>query len=271
LLAVRTVTAAALLAGFLAALFLLERTFFALLIGVVIAWAAWEWAALSGYRAAKAVLYAAACTALYALLAGWSAPPTLRAAPVLPALLVAGTFWAVAAPLLLRRDAVPRGWIGLAGLLALAPAGVSAAALPAPVLLGLLGLVWVSDTAAYLVGRRFGRHKLAPAISPGKTVEGALGAVAASIAYAVILASSMPTLGFQPHGPAAWAGYIAGAALLCVAGIAGDLFESWAKRRAGVKDSGRLLPGHGGVLDRIDSACAALPVGALLIAWWEAV
>jgi phosphatidate cytidylyltransferase len=148
----------------------------------------------------------------------------------------------------------------------LVPAGLAMVALPTWLLLSILGLVWVSDTAAYVVGRAFGRHKLAPTVSPGKTIEGAAGAIVASLAYAAILAASMPALGAHVRG-LAWVPYAGAAVALCVAGILGDLFESLAKRYAGVKDSGRLLPGHGGVLDRIDSVCAALPVGALFGAW----
>jgi phosphatidate cytidylyltransferase len=128
----------------------------------------------------------------------------------------------------------------------------------------VLGLVWVADTAAYLAGRAFGKRKLAPAISPGKTWEGAAGALVASVIYAIIWAQFDPGLSALVQG-AAWLPYLAGAVLLCAVSIVGDLFESAAKRRAGVKDSGRLLPGHGGVLDRIDSATAALPVALLLM------
>jgi len=270
LLAVRTVTAAALIAGFVAALFLLERAVFAGLIAAVLAWAAWEWARLSGLQGRAAAGYAAACAGVYALLAWWNWPATgVQTVPVLVALAAAGAFWALMAPLLLSREGAPRALVRLAGFLVLVPAGAAAIGLPPALLLAVLGFVWISDTAAYLAGRKFGRHKLAPAISPGKTVEGAVGALAASIAYAVILTLLMPNLIRQPQG-FAWAGYLAGAGLLCVASIIGDLFESWVKRRAGVKDSGSVLPGHGGVLDRIDSACAALPIGALLIAWWDA-
>lgn len=264
MLGVRTVTAAALIASFLAAVFLLERSLFAVLIGIVLGWAGWEWAALSGLRSAPAAAYAVGCASLYAVLV-WS-PGT---GPALVAFVLAGVFWAVMAPILLQRTAVPRAWIALAGFLVLVPAGLGAAALPPALMLSVLGLVWVSDTAAYLVGRKFGRRKLAPTISPGKTLEGVAGALAASIAYAVILAFSMPNIA-PPSQGVAWAGYLAGALLLCACGIVGDLFESWAKRRAGVKDSGNVLPGHGGVLDRIDSACAVLPIGALLVAWRNA-
>ena len=133
---------------------------------------------------------------------------------------------------------------------------------PTEVLL-VLGLVSIADTAAYFAGRAWGRHKLAPAISPGKTWEGAAAGLAAGLAYAIICAALFHE--------AAWAPYLGAAALLVVMSIFGDLFESAAKRQAAVKDSGSLLPGHGGVLDRIDSATASLPLAALLWPFLERI
>ena len=130
-------------------------------------------------------------------------------------------------------------------------------------------LVWTGDTAAYLAGRAFGRRKMAPSISPGKTWEGALGAAVACLIYAIICAMSVPSLRAQIQGTV-WLWYLLGAAFLLVASIVGDLFESALKRRVGAKDSGAILPGHGGVLDRIDSATAVLPLGALLLRQLEA-
>jgi phosphatidate cytidylyltransferase len=127
----------------------------------------------------------------------------------------------------------------------------------------VLVLVWVADTAAYFVGSRFGRHKLAPAISPGKTWEGAGGALAGTLAYAVACGMLVSQLKTGIVG-GAWILYLATAAGLCILSILGDLFESAAKRQAAVKDSGTLLPGHGGILDRIDSATSTLPLAALL-------
>jgi len=123
----------------------------------------------------------------------------------------------------------------------------------------VLILVWIADTAAYFVGRAWGRRKLAPAISPGKTWEGAAGGLLGALAYAIICRFFIEGI--------AWAPYLAAAALLAMVSIVGDLFESAAKRQAGVKDSGTILPGHGGILDRIDSATAVLPVAALLWPW----
>ena len=268
MLAVRTLTAVVLLAAFLAALFFLERRVFAVLTGAIVAGAAHEWAGLSRLQGSAALAYAAGCTALYGAIAAWAWPIEMSAMPVLAILIGAAAFWGLIVPLWLARGMQSSSHVLLAaaGLAVLVPAALAMAALPAWQLLAILCLIGVSDTAAYIVGRRFGRHKLAPSVSPGKTIEGAAGAILASLAYAVILALTMPAIGAHVKG-LAWAAYAAGAMLLCVAGIFGDLFESGAKRHAGVKDSGKLLPGHGGVLDRIDSVSAALPVGALLVAW----
>jgi phosphatidate cytidylyltransferase len=116
--------------------------------------------------------------------------------------------------------------------------------------------IWASDIAAYFAGRRFGRTKLCPAISPGKTVEGLLAAVPAGVTVAVLVwheAIAMPV-----------AEAIAVAIVLVLAGVMGDLAESALKRAVGAKDSGRLLPGHGGLLDRVDALLPALPAAGLL-------
>ena len=268
--AVRVLTAAALLAGFFAAL-LLDRGLFAVLVGAIIGYAAREWAVLAGMNARQALAYAAGCALLYAALTVWLWPVAVAAAPVLAIFTAALLFWGAAVPYWLTRgvSGASRMSLALAGLAVLLPAAVAMIALPPMPLVAVLGLVWTADTSAYLAGRAMGRHKLAPAISPGKTWEGVAAALLASLAYAVILALSIPGVGTYARGMF-WVPYIAGAAVLCVSGILGDLFESAVKRRAGVKDSGALLPGHGGVLDRIDSATAVLPLGALLFSWFGA-
>jgi phosphatidate cytidylyltransferase len=160
--------------------------------------------------------------------------------------------WQVRSPLVL----------GAVGWIVLVPAWLALARLqedPAR-LLALLGIIWISDTAAYLAGKAWGVHKLAPSISPGKTWEGVAGAGAAVAVYYVALSRVAPTWGW-------WNG-IGGAVLFAgvtLMGMVGDLFESCVKRQAEVKDSGTLLPGHGGILDRIDSMTAALPIAALLL------
>jgi phosphatidate cytidylyltransferase len=138
----------------------------------------------------------------------------------------------------------------------LVPAGLAMVALTAAEALLVLAVVWIADTAAYFAGRRWGRRKLAPSISPGKTWEGAGGALIGGAAYAMILSV------FLEGNLMVFVGM---AVLLVAVSIVGDLFESAAKRQAGVKDSGTLLPGHGGMLDRIDSATAVLPVAALAV------
>jgi phosphatidate cytidylyltransferase len=130
-------------------------------------------------------------------------------------------------------------------------------------LLAAMALVWIADIAAYFCGRAFGRNKLAPSISPGKTREGAFGALLAVLVYGFVLALK--------QWPDASAERLAGVAvvllLLTVLSIVGDLFESLLKRQAGIKDSSNLLPGHGGVLDRIDSLTSTLPLVALYFFW----
>jgi len=176
-------------------------------------------------------------------------------------LMAAVLFWVIIAPIWLARGVGLQQRMALlaAGFIILVPAALALAALPPLQVLAVLVLVWVADSAAYFVGRAWGRRKLAPRISPGKTWEGAWGGIAGALAYAIICGGLA--------GGVAWIPLVAGAALLAVLSIVGDLFESAAKRQAGVKDSGTLLPGHGGILDRIDSATATLPLAALLLPW----
>jgi phosphatidate cytidylyltransferase len=171
---------------------------------------------------------------------------------------LAALFWIVVAPLWMWRGVrpTPGTWIGAAGFAVLVPAGLAMVALDPLAVLLVLVLVWIADSAAYFVGRAWGRHRLAPAVSPGKSWEGAMGGVGGALAYAIIC-------GYFIQG-IAWAALLGSALLLAMVSIVGDLFESAAKRQAGVKDSGTLLPGHGGILDRIDSATAVLPLAALL-------
>ena len=171
------------------------------------------------------------------------------------------------APAPLRQPAV-LGAVGFVLLLAAWLALVELRAQGALFMLSLLALVWAADIAAYFGGRAWGRAKLAPAISPGKTRAGAWTALTAALAYAAACAA-LPAL--QPNFFSllaqryGWGGMLLLAVLLVVLSIAGDLFESLLKRAAGVKDSGRLLPGHGGVLDRIDALLPVLPLALLLL------
>lgn len=198
----------------------------------------------------QATLYAAALAALFVFMT----PDPLW-------FLLAAAFWLLLAPLWLWRGVAVghQRLLALAGVPVLLPAGLAMVALPAPQLLAVLALTWIADTAAYFAGTRWGRHKLAPSVSPGKTWEGAAGGLAGVLVYAGIMAAMVEGI--------AWAPFLGAAALLAALSIVGDLFESAAKRQAAVKDSGALLPGHGGILDRIDSATATLPIAAALAPW----
>jgi phosphatidate cytidylyltransferase len=137
-------------------------------------------------------------------------------------------------------------------------------------LVSVLVVVWIADIAAYFSGRALGRHKLAPRISPGKTWEGAYGALAFVALAALVIHRFWPQAPFWSNRlltGLAWPLALAAIWAVVALSIVGDLFESLLKRQAQVKDSGRLLPGHGGVLDRIDATLPALPA-AVLIDWW---
>ena len=259
LLRTRVLTAVVVVAVLLAALLWLPPVLFRFLVGGVVLAAAHEWARLCGLVSVGAVAYAGALVVAWG---GLLTVPSLH----LPLLLLSAVFWAVAVPLWLRRGFLPgpRGVLLATGAIVLLPAGVAMASLQPVQLLVLIGLSAVADTAAYFAGRAWGRRKLAPAISPGKTWEGVAGGAAGCLIYATICAMLVPEFQGRIHG-AGWVFLLSGAVLLCAASVLGDLLESALKRRAGAKDSGRLLPGHGGALDRIDSATAALPAGLLLL------
>lgn len=127
-------------------------------------------------------------------------------------------------------------------------------------LLSLMAIAWVADSGAYFVGKAIGKRKLAPKISPGKSIEGAIGGIVLVIIYLVILKSCNATSYLSNYRSA-----IKFALILTMVSVIGDLFESWLKRVAQVKDSGSILPGHGGVFDRIDSLIAVLSIGFALI------
>lgn len=243
-------TAAALVAALVAALFFVPPLVLLALVAAVVALAGQEWGRLCRLGRGPSLVYGLLAVALYG---------ALLSAPRDALFLVATLFWTAVVPawLWLGVRSGQRAALLAAGFVVIVPTALAVVSLQPPVLLAVLALVWIADIAAYFAGRAFGRHKLAPAISPGKTWEGALAGMAGVLAWAIICATMT--------GGIHWAPYLAAAALLGALSIAGDLFESAAKRQAGVKDSGSLLPGHGGILDRIDSMTAALPVAALLL------
>ena len=257
----RILTGLALGAVFLAALLGLPTPAWGMVMLGIVALGAWEWAGLVKFEARERLAYTLA-TPLITLAAYHYIPKELIAA-------TAAVFWLLLAPLWLARGwAIPGGPGGaLLGWLLLAPTGYAAVYLHGTspkLLLACILLAVIADSAAYFSGRRFGRHKLAPRISPGKSWEGAIGAALAVAIYALLVSV------FVLHETAGRGAILLGSALiLFVASILGDLFESHAKRQAGIKDSGNWLPGHGGVLDRIDSLAAVLPLALCFLLLWQ--
>lgn len=139
-------------------------------------------------------------------------------------------------------------------------------------LLSVLAIVWAADIFAYVCGKTFGKTKLAPTISPGKSWEGAIGGGLVTLLLAALTVvfgadALAETFAVRVQAGLGWAGMFAVIALIVAASVVGDLFESQLKRRAGMKDSSNLLPGHGGVLDRIDALVPVLPLAALIAIW----
>ena len=271
----RILTALVLVPLTIAALLILSPRVWGAATLVVVIIAGHEWAALAGLRRNAATLTVAAlalfgCAMLFTGWAGFDPRDGWPDALVLSICGVATLFWVTIAPLWLYF-----GWrvesklkLALVGWLALIATWVAVVQLQSrspALLLALMAIVWIADTAAYFAGRRFGRRKLAPAISPGKTWEGVYGAMVAVAIYALALLPFSARAGYsEPLMPVAAIVWVV--LLLAIAGVSivGDLFESQLKRQRGVKDSGRLLPGHGGVLDRIDALMAALPPATLV-------
>jgi len=272
MLKTRVLTAAVLIPAVLAALFLLPPLGWGIVMLAIIALAAHEWARLVGLATTAQWLFATVTLLIGAALllpatAGFarSWPDTL----VFAVCGIGALFWIVVAPPWViarwptqaRLPMIMVGWVVLIG------AWVALVELQARspwLVLAAMAIVWVADTAAYFSGRAFGRHKLAPQVSPGKTWEGVYGAWIAVALYALALVPYAGAAGFRlPVTTLAIASWVVFLLLLASISVVGDLFESLLKRHAGAKDSGALLPGHGGVLDRIDALLAAMPIAAL--------
>lgn len=261
----RILTGVIMAALLLSALFWLPPPGWAVLMLALVLVGAWEWARLAKYGNSGLALYLALTAALMGgVLAVDQYYPLytlkLHWAVYIPSAL----FWLGLTPLWLAR-----GWhvknpllLALAGWVLLIPTGLAMVELRGHgplLLLAVMALVWLADTAAYFSGRKFGKHKLAPSISPGKTWEGVAGALIGATVYVVLVAWKSG----HAHGAVDYL-IAAGLAWLGVAvSVEGDLFESAIKRCAGVKDSGKILPGHGGILDRIDAMTSTLPLAAL--------
>ncbi|HEU5339570.1 MAG TPA: phosphatidate cytidylyltransferase [Sulfuricaulis sp.] len=264
----RILTAVILISLLMAALFYLPLSWITLFFAVFIALAAWEWAALSGLQRIPAKTAYVICLLLFGLLSMNAIPD--REDVVLSLFSATALWWLWALVELMTRKEMNRGLFSsvtgrlVGGILVLVPLWVASIYLLAAdvnrprLLLYLFVLVWVADTAAYFAGSLMGKTKLAPHISPGKTLEGVAGAVLGVVLLAWLCGRIL--WGFEDSQLVLWIGLSVITALMSVAG---DLTESKLKRIAGVKDSGKLLPGHGGVLDRIDALTAAVPLFAL--------
>ncbi len=267
MLATRARTALIALVVFLAALFYLPKAGWALFLMLWLLIGAWEWAGLAKWSGAARFAFLASVSAFAVAL--WTmviVPADARAANLLYAL--SALFWLLVAPLWLAR-----GWrvthplpLALAGIVVVLPLWVALVQLQVwpKMLLMLMAILWISDTAAYLSGKQWGRRKLARSISPGKTWEGVAGALVAVTLYYGIISVTASAEHSALQGVTGLAIFL----VLTVLGVEGDLFESWVKRTAGAKDSGTLLPGHGGILDRVDALTSSMPAAALLLAWF---
>jgi phosphatidate cytidylyltransferase len=278
-LAQRVATAVVLVPLVLAALFLLPPFGWGLFALAFVGVAAHEWSRLAGYGTGGRWLLVGAVVAASMALLGLPALGFARGWPGHVAAAICGLaalFWLLVAPLWLANGwPMPRRLAtGVAGAVALVGAWFAVVELQARspwLILAAMAVVWIADTAAYFAGRRFGRHKLAPRVSPGKTWEGVYGALAAVAIYALALVPLARVAGFDgAAGVPATLGFVAFVMLLAAVSVVGDLYESMLKRQAGAKDSGTLLPGHGGVLDRIDALIAAMPFAALAATVWLA-
>ncbi len=255
MLITRLVTAAIALPVFVGSLLWLPNSYWAGILLVLLLVGGWEWARLASYSCYGGGLFLVAVLLSSLAVLLYPHDAWVYGASIAFWLLLAPAWlkyrWHVRHPLLL----------GLIGWIVLVPTWLALVRLQIQPLqlLTFLAIVWIADSAAYFAGKRFGRRKLAPDISPGKTWEGAIGACIAVAVYYFVL-----RFAFEPV--IAWPGAVTGVilfAVITVMSIEGDLFESWIKRQAGVKDSGTLLPGHGGVLDRIDGLTSTMPLAAL--------
>ena len=251
----RLITAIILLPLIIWAIISLPVLYFSLLLAAVILYGAWEWAKLAKCETVdKRVLY----VLFFAVFLYLSLGPT----PIV-IFSLAAFVWALAFIAVLY---FPKGiwWksnlvLQLLGFFVLIPCWLALVLLKQQpeghqLILFLLALIWAADSGAYFTGRQFGKHKLAPNVSPGKTIEGIVGALVTTVIVA--------TIGFNTvaHIELSFASWILLAIIVLFVSILGDLTESMMKRQRGVKDSGTLLPGHGGILDRIDSLTSAAPI-----------
>ena len=271
MLKTRIITATILLAVLLPILFLLPPFYLGAFFLIALLAAAWEWSRMIAPEAKKAAwLYAVFCLVIILFLLGMEA-----IAWQFSLLMMAVLFWFFVAPFILAKGMnlslqTFKPFYSILGLIILPAtwfALVFLRELGLVFLLSSMALVWVADIGAYFVGKAFGKHKLAAQISPGKSIEGALGGLVFCYLYTFLCVVYLP-LGDTLFGAWAirfgWVLMFIMVTVLVAFSVFGDLFESQFKRLAGVKDSSHLLPGHGGVLDRVDALIPTMPIAALL-------
>lgn len=254
----RILTAVILIPLFLLMLFALPAGWFCGVTGLFVLLGAWEWSSLMGIQRTPFKLIYPIMMFFILFAAMWLYIPNV--------IVAASVWWVLATVLVMIYPKGSRAWgsgvvaRGLMGLMVLVPCWLAlnfirnVAENGTYILLFLFILIWGADTGAYFAGRWWGKNKLAPEVSPGKTWQGLFGALVTTILITLV------TL-YLIHAPyRAWIGACVMAMITVLFSVVGDLFESMLKRKEGLKDSGRLLPGHGGILDRIDSLTAAAPI-----------
>lgn len=255
----RVITALFLAPLFVFAMYNLNRPYFSLLIAIIVLIAAWEWASFVKIKSNKNKLFYVLIIFILMALSF-----KLDVNYQINFLFLIIFWWLINLIWILKYPKLQSFWYknqllrGLNGILVIVPTWLSfiliRELLGAGWLLFLLFLIWGADTGAYFVGKNFGKRKLLKKVSPGKTVEGVIGAIAISIVIS-ILALYSNNISYDK-----WFLYIVLTFLVVVTSVVGDLFESIFKRATNMKDSGSILPGHGGILDRIDSLTSASPV-----------
>ena len=273
----RIITGVVLAVGLLSALWFLPDTALMVLLALVLLIGAWEWAALSGLVGSVARVCYVLCIAAVLLVLWWGSQLNTQLAPRW-IIVTGGVWWLLALVCVTTYPASARIWGKQAlelviGALVLVPALFATLAL-IQVPQGRLWVLFVvlivasADIGAFFSGRRFGHRRLAPSVSPGKTIEGLVGGLCSVALLALICAwgvSYTSPGGFTAMPTADWLQWLLVVVITGLASVLGDLNESMVKRHRGIKDSGTILPGHGGVLDRVDSLSAALPVFVLLV------
>lgn len=263
MLKTRIITAMILIAAFIPALFKLPDAYWALAMLIVTLLALREWAQMMGFSSTQHVVYVLISLAIGLYVIGRMLHNNLhhffyQSLTIFAAI---SFFWMLIVPIWFAkqfklRSLIAKALLGWLLMLPLWLALVCAKIVDPKLVLVLLATIWIADSAAYFAGKSFGKHKLAPSISPGKTWEGVAGALIGVTLFGAILylGLGIKTLAIFP-----------GLWLVTLLGVAGDLFESMMKRQMNLKDSGSLLPGHGGILDRIDGIIPSLPIAILMI------